>query len=430
LADRIEKLEEKTAAIATRLADAHPKRPLTRRRRERLAFELHQKRRHLQTCRDRQASAAAELHAGRPRLCFGGRGLLRDSQASGDLWRWQAKRSGRIFLVGSKDETAGNQSCQWDGKSLTLKLPGSARGERTTLSGVVFRYGQRELEAALERGSAITWLLFRDDAGEWQARATIDEPPAELATDVRCGVVAVDLNADHLAVTVVDRAGNPTCRQSLPFPVAGTDEAVAAAMIGDAVRMICAWARAQHFGVAIERLDFVRKKAALKAFGKRHARRLSGLAYATFGQMIAARCAREGVDLIEVNPAFTSVIGGMKYARWRGFSRHHAAALVIGRRALGYGERLVCMDGVTLEGPGRNLPRHVPARWRNARPWRAREVASVAVGTVRSASGSDDRGRSPKTGPGRARRSRCPAMTSVIPMSGGAAVGPPTRTQA
>jgi hypothetical protein len=48
-----------------------------------------------------------------------------------------------------------------------LKLPGSARGQRAVLTGVRFRYGQAELEAALERGDAITWLLFRDDAGRW-----------------------------------------------------------------------------------------------------------------------------------------------------------------------------------------------------------------------------------------------------------------------
>jgi chromosome segregation ATPase len=100
LSDRAEKIQEKIVAIQRRLSDPNPKRPLTRRRRERLEFKLHQKRRHLQTCRDRKTVAEAELKAGRPRICFGGRALLRDAQASGEIWRWQARRSGRIFLVG------------------------------------------------------------------------------------------------------------------------------------------------------------------------------------------------------------------------------------------------------------------------------------------------------------------------------------------
>jgi IS605 OrfB family transposase len=130
-------------------------------------------------------------------------------------------------------------------------------------------------------------------------------------TDLRVGVIAVDLNEDHLAVTLVDRMGNPLCREALPFPVAGTDEHIAEAILGEAVRRLSAWAKANRFGIAVEKLDFS-KKAALKTFGKRHARRLSGMAYAAFYQMLSARCAREGIDLVQVNPAFTSVIGGKK----------------------------------------------------------------------------------------------------------------------
>jgi IS605 OrfB family transposase len=432
LADRIGEVGEKIAATKRRLADPKPWKPLTQRKRARLDQELHQKKRHLQACRDRKAALERELAGAVPRICFGGAGLLREAQAAGEVWRWHAKRSGRILLVGSKDETAGNQSCQWDGERLVLKLPGSGRGERAVIAGVRFRYGQDELLAALARGGAITWLLFRDEAGAWQGRATIDEPPAELVTDLRVGALAVDLNEDHLAVTLVDRLGNSIGRETLPFPVAGTEEGVAAAMIGEAVAQICAWAKALHFGVACEDLDFGRKRAALKAVGRRHARRLSGFAYARFFQLLAARCARDGVDLCKVNPAFTSVIGGTKYARWRGFSRHHAAALVIGRRALGFGERLVCMDGSALDAPARMRPRHAASRWRGVRPRRAREGTppGEAGRTARSSMGTGGRGRpgasAPRAGPGPGCRSPRPARTSAAPSSGGAAVGPPS----
>jgi IS605 OrfB family transposase len=297
------------------------------------------------------------------------------------------------------------------------------------LHGVVFRYGQAEVLAALARGQAITWLLFRDDAGQWQARATIDEAPASMITDLRVGAIAVDLNEAHLAVTFVDRMGNPTRRQVLPFPVAGTDQHAAAAMIGDAAAQLCVWAVSTGYGICVERLDFGRKKSALKIYGSRHARRLSGMAYAAFGQMLLARCARDGVDLVQVNPAFTSIIGGKKYAPWRGLTRHHAAALVMGRRALGFGERFVCMDGVTLEGPGRNLSRHVPSRWRHARPWRAQEEALASARTARSVLGREGRGRPARVGPGSGDE---PGLrrTQAFPASGGVAVGPPARNSA
>jgi IS605 OrfB family transposase len=251
-----------------------------------------------------------------------------------------------------------------------------------------------------------------------------------LVTHVHSGVIAVDLNVDHLAVVAVDRKGKPLSRACLPFPEAGTDENRAEAMIGEAVAMLCAWAKALGFGIACEQLDFGRKKSALKVYGKRHARRLSGFAYARFFEFLEARCKREGVDLAPVSPAFTSIIGVTKYARWRGLSRHHAAGFVIGRRALGFGERLVCMDGSALDAPGRMRSRHAASRWRGVRPRRAREVAKAAVRTARSLTGSGDRGRrktadAVQAWPGRGPLLPCPEMTSVTPPTGGAAVGPP-----
>ena len=45
-----------------------------------------------------------------------------------------------------------------------------------------------------------------------------------------------------------------------------------------------------------------------------------------------------GVEVIEVNPAYTSVIGMLKYAPQLSTDKDVASAYVIGRRALGYKE--------------------------------------------------------------------------------------------
>jgi IS605 OrfB family transposase len=218
----------------------------------------------------------------------------------------------------------------------------------------------------MARGGAVQWLFYEDEDDRWHANATVDDLPKDLVTDIRNGVVAVDRNVDHLAIAFVDRSGNYLERRSLPFPVVGTPEGVASSMIGDAVRTICDWAVERNYGVAVEDLSFDRKKAALKEFGKAHARRLSGFAYSKFDALLASRASRFGVDVHAVNPAYTTVIGRKKYARTLAMSAHHAAALVIGRRAMGFGERFVCMDGVALDGPARNRTRHLPSRWRTA----------------------------------------------------------------
>ena len=49
---------------------------------------------------------------------------------------------------------------------------------------------------------------------------------------------------------------------------------------------------------------------------------------------------RLGFRVKKVNPAYTSVIGRFKYMKKYGLSVHESAALVIGRRGLGYRERV------------------------------------------------------------------------------------------
>ena len=427
LGDRIEAVGEQIGTLDRKIAEA-----TLQTRKNKLWGRRHQKMRHLGIQRDRLAAAERDLARDVPRLCFGGRGLLR----RGETAAWRLRRASRINLVGAACETAGNQTAQWTGESLRLRLPDALGGAVVELAGVAFRYGQSELLAALRRKAGITWLLFRDAEGVWRAHATIDEKEAEKITDARCGVVSVDLNVDHLAVVLVDRSGNPMGRETIPFPEAGTPADAALAMIGDAASRLVALAveDGRHFGIAVEDLDFTKKKAALKSFGKRHARRLSGFAYAAFFDMLSARCARSGIDLVEVNPAFTSVIGGLKYARGRAMTRHHAAALVIGRRALGFGERFVSMGHGTLVGAGSSRPRHAWSRWRGARPMASAGARQRApdrgVGGGTSGKGRLRRGSSPHLDGPPGRQGRPGARTRVVRPSAGAAVGPAGRSTA
>jgi len=363
----------------------------TERRRASLKFRKVGKKHRLDVLCGRLSVAENALVASKPRICFGGGELLR----RGDVEGWRAKRNSRIFLAGSKtDGPHGNQSVHWDGENLSLRLPDALGGHLQVLRGVGFRYGQDELRRVMERNRdkpsrvSLSWLFFLDEQNSWHAHVTIEAPVAEVVTDIRHGVVAVDLNVDHLAVTLVDDWGNPIARLKLGFPEAGTDEGRAAVLIGDSVGAICLLARSRGYGIAVEDLEFSKKKAGLRDYGPAHARRLSSFAYAKFFQVLQARCERDGVNLAKVNPAYTSVIGRMKYARGRAMSPHHAAALVIGRVAQGYGERLVSMDGTALDAPARMRPRTERHRWRGVRRL-TREAK--AVRTARSETGTTPR---------------------------------------
>ena len=87
---------------------------------------------------------------------------------------------------------------------------------------------------------------------------------------------------------------------------------------------------------------------------------------------------REGVEIIEVNPAYSSVVGRVKFMERYGLTVHQAAALVLARRLLGCSERIPV-------GMSRR-------QWRAYRLHRTREEASEArVDVLGSDSGAAER---------------------------------------
>ena len=124
-----------------------------------------------------------------------------------------------------------------------------------------------------------------------------------------------------------------------------------------------AWARDELKPIVAEDLDFAAKKKAMSQLSPKGARMLSGLLYAKDRQLLEAKCFRAGVELILIDPAYTSTIGAVKYAARRGWSVHAAAAGVIARRGQKLTERLL-RTGTVVRVPvrGGHHALELPAR--------------------------------------------------------------------
>lgn len=120
----------------------------------------------------------------------------------------------------------------------------------------------------------------------------------------------------------------------------------------------------------VHELNFEQKKAALKTSGlKKYRRMLSSFSYDFIIQTIKSRSFRFGVKLHQVNPAFTSIIGKVKFAYRYGLSIDQAAALCIGRRLLGFSEKLPNHQAKIPDGKGGYVTFSVPARNRKKHCW-------------------------------------------------------------
>ena len=367
--------------------------------------ELHQKRRRLAGLQHRLMTLESDVASGRVRLCFGSKRLWRkqhhlkaNGYGSREAWLqdWRDARSDEFFVLGSRDETAGCQLCvasiAGDG-SLTLKLRlpdclAGGYGKYLTIAGVYFAYGHEQVLAALQSnaeyarhrrqhgekaaratnlGQAISYRFKRDGKG-WRVFATTGMMDIPVVTKRSLGVIGVDLNADHLAIAETDASGNFINAFSVPLVTYGKSTHQAEAVIGDAVASVVRYARKAGKPIVIEKLDFRQKKAALEGESRRYSRMLSSFSYGRTKAYFLSRGYRQGVEVHQVNPAFSSVIGRVKFMERYGLSVHQAAALVLARRLLGCSERIPRL-WVAPMGNGVHVAFTVPARKRVKHVW-------------------------------------------------------------
>ena len=367
--------------------------------------QVHHKRRRLANLRFRLAGLEADVAAGRVRLCFGSKRLWRkqhDLEVNGygshEEWLsdWRDSRSDEFFVLGSRDETAGCQLCVAnvaDDGALTLRLrmPDSLaerHGKYLLIENVRFAYGHDQVLAALqsnseyvgyqrqhgekearstELGQAISYRFKRDGRG-WRVFVSTNMMGVPVVTDRRRGAIGVDLNADHLAVAETDASGNCLNAWRVPLVTYGKSTHQAEALIGDAVASVVAYAKDVGKPIVIERLDFRQKKSVLEGTSRRYSRMLSSFSYGKVKAYFLSRGYREGVEVRQVNPAYSSVIGRVKFMERYGLSVHQAAALVLARRLLGCSERIP-RRRVAPVGNGVHVAFRVPARKRVKHVW-------------------------------------------------------------
>jgi IS605 OrfB family transposase len=366
-----------------------------------LCKRLFGKKRRLERLQSKARDVDERLNAPVPGICFGSRKLFNqqfhlhqsdfgEGENGQAAWRraWRDSRSHQFFVVGSKDETAGNQSCKarlvhaapTTGLAPTLtvllKMPPAlvAQGAPIflTIDGIRFEHGQRQVESALASGTALSYRFHRDNhsASGWRVFVSTDTKDEKIATlPKEMGVIGVDFNADHLAASKTDRFGNLVAFWRFELPLKGKTSGQRTAILSEALDQVFAVAKSHACPVALEDLDFSAKKKEMRSLGDRYARMLSGLAYAAFRQLAMAKASRLGIELQFVNPAYTSVAGSVNYAVRLGRAVHQAASGVIARRAQGYSEKLPKSgpEGCTFRAPlmGHAAVLTLPARNRD-----------------------------------------------------------------
>jgi len=187
-------------------------------------------------------------------------------------------------------------------------------------------------------------VTLRLEDGKVYAHFTWSEelpPPVHTKAN---GVLGIDVNADpyHLALAVVSPDGNLVRYLTLSLeevdsaPNKGAKELA----LWKVAHQVVALAEEHGVAIATERLKRLRKSRRGDGSGRAFRKKQHRFAYRSLLEKVHSLAQRRGVEVIEVNPQDTSTIGALKYAPQLHLSKDVAAAYVIGRRALGFIERL------------------------------------------------------------------------------------------
>jgi len=263
--------------------------------------------------------------------------------------QWRELRQGTLISIGSKSDK-GNRLTRFEDLNGQLCL-GITTGNREFIYAKVLREPSNSKDKWITFMAMLleSWqtknyfaytveLKLRD--GEIYGNVSFEIPTPEVKYTKENGVIAIDTNASpiHLAIAEVSKTGELLSYQTINLHhLIGLSQNSKDHQEWILAHHIVDLAIQKNKAIAIENLKKLRRgkrgdgKAKLR-------RRLHHWNAKKFLQKLKRVAMLKGVEVVEVNPAYTSVIGMLKYAPQLSIDKDIAGAYVIGRRALGFRE--------------------------------------------------------------------------------------------
>ena len=263
--------------------------------------------------------------------------------------QWRELRQGTLISIGSKADK-GNRLMRFEDLNgqLCLRI---TTGSRELIYAKVLREPSNSKDKWLTFMTMLleSWqtksyfpytveLKLRD--GEVYGSVSFELPTPEVKYTKENGVIAIDTNASpiHLAIAEVSKTGELLSYKTISLHhLLGLSQNSKDHQEWILAHQIVDLAIQKGKAIAIENLKKLKRGS--RGDGKATLRkRLHQWNAKKFMQKLKRVARLKGVEVVEVNPAYTSVIGMLKYAPQLSIDKDVAGAYVIGRRALGFKE--------------------------------------------------------------------------------------------
>lgn len=284
-----------------------------------------------------------QLGSGRLKLCFGTKWLLKRDYAG-----FTEKRDNQMTFVGAREEVACNQNLQLVYRSrdnqFLIKLRKDFGGYKSTKGDdryahgkVYLTYHKREIISVLKSKSSPLYyrIIKRGDRYYLHIIFDIHVREGDFTTRSNYGTIGLDFNKGFVTLSETNQYGHLIQTQLSPyrFKSGNRTKTDLQSIASHVTRLACQTGK----DICIENLDFrTRKSETETKQGKKYNEMIHSLAYRQFSDAVESVTHRNRVNLIKVNPAWTSWLAKQIYCPTMKLNTHVGASYVIARRGQGY----------------------------------------------------------------------------------------------
>ena len=310
------------------------------------------------------------------RVTFGGRAAykLKDTVAltPAQTAAWHRDRDYRrnsiIHISGRHDSPDGNWCCRykpaekqlilmcWDGKDICfedVKFP--YRGEELARNLTLTKdHGRADIVSV---GYTLEIHLDSNGRAYMLVKASFEVTFERLNDCTVNGIVSVDLNYDNIALSETNKDGCRVGRKVLTFDLLSGKSGHNKDLLGRVCAEVARYCRDKKKPLVMEDVNTQKAKTKMAYGSKKGNAHASIFAFRTMTAFLLGKCASYGVGVIMVNPAYTSKAGMMKYMMLMRCTIHEAASYVIGRRGMGFLEKIPSYLRGISPGYSRDKPR-------------------------------------------------------------------------
>ena len=278
-----------------------------------------------------------------PPVVFGGaknQELLKLGKITKD--EWKLSRRNALYSVGEKSK-GGNEN-------IKLKYLHDNYFEISVLNPLVKKRGSRlnfiakfpvkmveHLKNHLITGEAYTARIV-NEGDKYSVHITISSLLQLNEKFLQTGVAGIDINPDNISLSITTGSGDFRYSQIFKFPEinyvkANKRNAIVESTVKKVINVV------KSYNVKVLVIEDLKFKNSYQNNSDLN-RLLSNFVHSKIVNAVGSRCYKEGIILKKVNPAYTSILGRIKYQKQLGLSVHEAAAFCIARKGMGLKEKL------------------------------------------------------------------------------------------